>query len=863
MNWESLYRIVEEARKLDPALRDAFLKAECTDDDELLETAQSLLSIGVEEDFINPPFEDPAQSFGGGLDGRVFGEFLLISEIARGGMGVIYKGIQKGLNRPVAVKILPRIQRSNAEVFERFQREAQAASKVQHPHAVPVLAAGDTGGIAWFAMPLVEGHDLATELNSQREGKASAIWPAFVRGDYVAHAAAQIAGVAEALQHIHEQGIIHRDIKPRNLLLNLQGQLSVVDFGLAKVMELETITEVGAVQGTPYYMSPEQARAMKHPVDFRTDVYSLSVVLFEMLSLKRPYDGDSFNDIIGKIASGTHLSLRKANPRTPRDLITICEKGMSLLPSNRYTTAGELAEDLRRFSRFEAITARPAPWRYRLYRYYRGNRKVVTAALLAIALAAGWFGASRWQAKRIKLANWNVALTAVLEPNPAVEEFRQAARALSELQANGTVPSSLGKVHTEAAAILKAEEQRRLEVIRESYSKGKGVGTFEAFGETFLQPKQTQPLIEGLLFAQESYTTFPDNAELAEASGFQAILPKLSFSLSPRSAPAAFNSEAIVRAYLMDPISYIYGPATVLGTTPIESQAIAPGEWRFTVEAPGVGFGEYDRYISWDDDRIEISATILETPEVAQVMTLIQPVGGEFPTDNLPATDTQENHGYHEGPVPLDNYWIDTAAVSNGEYFEFVRLTGIAPPMPWQLASEDIEFNGDWRSLPVEDVGDLWLRLPVTGVAILHAQSFAEFHGKRLVSHYEMEYAARGSDMRLYPWGNGVQPVGFLANVDRGKLPPRKNWRERYRQWLGMILPVNASGHQHPPFGLFHTYGNIAYATWGPSVKRQGQRLVLNPAERFVFGVSATDPLQSFPEADHDIQGWTQSTFFN
>jgi len=728
--------------------------------------------------------------------------------------------------------------------------------------SVPVLAAGDTEGIAWFAMPLIEGHDLGSELAAQRSDSKQAIWPAFEHSNYIAQVVEQIAGVADALHHIHSQGIIHRDIKPRNLLLNRNGQLLIVDFGLARLTDLEAITDPEAVQGTPYYMSPEQARALKFPIDHRTDVYSLCVVLFELLCLRRPFEGDSMDAVIGNIASGTHVSLRKANPRVPRDLVTICEKGMALQPSKRYASAKNLAEDLNRFLRLEAIQAKPAPLAERVYRRLRAHRRKVVAGLVLLGLALGWSGASYWQAKKAREMEWKAGLEAVLQDRPSEHDLRRAGEILAHMEAMNSVPSGLIDLKRSAQAAWEAERDRRTTQIKELYQEGSGGEPYQVRDRFVRLSRQIGPLLKGLLLAQKSAAAFPGVESVEQAAGIEAIYARVSIFVDSTSDPAALGSPAVAYATSMDPLSGLYEESIALGPLPIEGLPIRPGEWRFCVDVPGVGFGEYDRSITWETVDFEIQARILPSETVHAGMVEIQPLRGRFPSTDPATGKPAETVSYPDGDILMADYWVDEAALSNEEYWTYMQATGAQAPMSWRRCFDDGVFPGDWRALPVEEVGDRWLQLPVTGLSIFQAQACAEYYGKRLLGHYEQEYAGRGPEMLLLPWGVGDPPEGMFANVGVPKDPDAKHDREKYRQVLSHLVPVREPGYRHPPFDLFHTWGNIRYFTWAPVVIQFASRIQPQPGTRLTFGAGFQSTKADFSEADHGTADLSESYWY-
>ncbi|MEQ8767242.1 MAG: serine/threonine-protein kinase, partial [Planctomycetota bacterium] len=333
--------------------------------------------------------EPRARPSGGGA-GRVVADYRLIREIGRGGMGVVYEAEQISLGRRVALKLLPSGLLATSRQVERFRREAAAVAKLRHPGIVPIYTTGELDGIHFFAMELVEGISLDREIESRRAEQDED--PREARDDTpspTARISEIVARVAEALQYSHDQGIIHRDVKPHNILLDRSGLPRLVDFGLAKDDEAGSLSVSGDLVGTVHYMSPEQLLAKSHLVDHRTDVYSLGVVLYELLTLQLPFQGRSAQEILVKINTREPKSIRKLNPRVARDLETICSKAMSKDPNGRYATAGELAADLRRFLRLEPIQAKPPGRLERTLKWARREPARALAAALAALLLLG------------------------------------------------------------------------------------------------------------------------------------------------------------------------------------------------------------------------------------------------------------------------------------------------------------------------------------------------------------------------------------------------------------------------------------------------------------------------------------------
>ena len=394
MNGESSKRareIVEEALGLTGSTRSDFLDRACAGDSDLRAHVDRILSrAGTDPEFLEPPSPEqpPAQP--------ALGEFELTRELGRGGMGVVYLARQDRLNREVAVKVLAANPSTSEIDIERFHREARATASLRHPGIVQVFADGKVDDTHWFAMEYVQGHDLYRELELQKAGEVLESDRPFLprpgEPDHATRIARLCADVADALQHAHEHGLVHRDVKPQNLLLQPDGRVQIGDFGLVRDESLGSITRSGEVAGTPYYMSPEQARVRQAVVDHRTDIYSLGVVLYELATHHRPFEGKTNADVITKIRDAEPRMPRTWNNRVPRDLQTICMKAMDKDPRLRYGTAREMCEDLTRFLSHEAIVARPPTALERTRRWCLRHR--VRIGAVALVGAALWMGAS-------------------------------------------------------------------------------------------------------------------------------------------------------------------------------------------------------------------------------------------------------------------------------------------------------------------------------------------------------------------------------------------------------------------------------------------------------------------------------------
>ena len=361
------------------------------------------------------------------------GDYLLLRLVGSGGMGIVYEAIQESLGRHVALKTLPHQQLSDPTRLERFRREARAAARLHHTHIVPVFGVGEHDGLHYYTMQFIRGQGLDTVLfevkrirnepseasaangpagqgssvtlawglrtgrfqgeREQRDGPpgtgVSQIDPgkapdverptshsatSVVRSDLSEQGGTQYlrsvvrigVDVADALEYAHKEGILHRDIKPSNLMLDAQGQVWITDFGLAKAQDSDELTRTGDIVGTLRYMAPERFNGWSDP---RSDVYALGATLYELLALRPAFDESDRVKLIDQVLRGSPTPLRQLDRRVPRDLETIVEKALAREPGDRYPTAGQLAEDLRRFAEGRPILARRFSLIERVWRF--------------------------------------------------------------------------------------------------------------------------------------------------------------------------------------------------------------------------------------------------------------------------------------------------------------------------------------------------------------------------------------------------------------------------------------------------------------------------------------------------------------
>src|SRR2546423_3919700 len=308
-----------------------------------------------------------------------FGDYKLLEEIGRGGQGVVSRAWQKSLNRTVALKVIGLGPWATEAHLKRFRREAEAAASLEHPCIVPIHEVGERDGSCYFSMKFVEGGQL--DAVAKREAMP------------VRRAVELIAKVARTVHYAHEHHILHRDIKPGNILLDQKGEPHLTDFGLARLVETEsTVTRTVEVLGTPSYMAPEQAVGNNAQLTAATDVYGLGAVFYQLLTGHPPFAGGTTYETIRLVLDTEPRQPRLWNPKIDRDLSTICLKCLEKDPKRRCSSALALAEDLERWLKHEPILARRTGLVTRGRKWVRRNptSALLAVALVALAAATGW-----------------------------------------------------------------------------------------------------------------------------------------------------------------------------------------------------------------------------------------------------------------------------------------------------------------------------------------------------------------------------------------------------------------------------------------------------------------------------------------
>ena len=449
------------------------------------------------------------------------GDFRIVREIGRGGMGVVYEAEQMSLGRRVALKVLPFASVLDSRQLQRFKNEAQAAASLHHTHIVPVYSVGCERGVHYYAMQYIEGQTLAEAIgelriadcglqidkdgpstiadNPNSEFRNSQFPTQPIAGlstsrgassqEFFRSVARLGVEVAEALDYAHQQGVVHRDVKPMNLILDEHGEPWIADFGLARIAGSgASLTLTGDLLGTLRYMSPEQASAERAITDHRTDIYSLGVTLYELLTLEPAFAAGSRDELLRRIASEEPRPPRRLNSAVPLELETIVLKAMAKQPSNRYATAQALADDLRRYLLDQPILARRPTSLERLRKWSRRHKSLVasvsistlaTLLLAVVALAISYVTITREQKRTAEALDDAKAgrAAAAAQREQADDNLRQALAAMDQML-SGVSKEELGEVSQ--------SEPLRRRLLEDALG----------FYKVFLQQRSTNPVLQ-------------------------------------------------------------------------------------------------------------------------------------------------------------------------------------------------------------------------------------------------------------------------------------------------------------------------------------------------------------------------------
>jgi len=840
--------------ELPPEQRASYLDQACGSDRELRTYVEKLLAHDSDDSFLQPPVAPAAP----GRLPEIIGDFRLLRKIGQGGMGTVYEVEQISLQRKVALKVLPAHLSFSDESIRKFQREAEAGGRQSHPGIVAVHAVGEHGGFHYIAQELVgDGTTLQDRLEELRQtGEPPS--------GYFRQVAQLIAEVAAALQQAHNSGVIHRDIKPSNILIVDRWTPKVTDFGLARVEDALALSRTGELAGTPYYMSPEQAMSKRIGIDRRTDIYSLGVTLYEMLTLKRPFEGDSSQEILKKIMLVDPADPHRTNPRVPRDLSVICLKAMEKLPSRRYQSMDEFGADLARFHRGDVILARPAGIGTRLLKHVKRNPVVSTAAGVAfLSVMALLLYVLLWSYPQIRQER-NVAESR-LEEITRLSDMKR----LDDLRAEAKV---LWPAHPESVPALKAWLVRadqllgRLEEHRQRLAtlRGRALSNDQ---ETVRRDRETHPKwieaqeLKGSVIGHREQVEYLEGvkrgvyptgikASLLSSIDWPGNIAELEEWISRLEQAAqerrTWNFENVETQWQHDALARLVSGLEELED--VEQGLVTGVENRLaiaeTVEQRSIG----DHHSAWD----EVRRSVAEDP-VYEGLDL-KPQLGLVPIGRDPNSKLWEFVHLQTGEAPVrgEDGRLEIKE-ETGLVFILVpggRFTmGSNPPTSDNPAgSPNVDPRARWNDIPTHEVTitpyflskyemtqGQWQRFTgenpsfwqpgvnyglnvVTFLNPVDQVSWTDCHqtltclGLRLPSDAEWEYATRAGTTTIWWTGNDEQSLAGAVNLCDSHYWTTAGQRGRAcEQWLddGWLCTAPVGSYRPNPFGLHDTAGNV------------------------------------------------------
>ncbi len=754
-------------------------------------------------------------------DARRLGPFQLLARIGTGGMAEVFRARDSRDERVVALKALHVHLAQSANLMERFRRESHAIQELRHPHVVPVWDAGEAEGRPYLAMELAE-ESLGGRL---RRGPLP-----------VADACRLVADIADGLAFVHDEGVIHRDVKPENILLFADGSARLADFGIA-LMQESRLTRTGQLFGTPAYMSPEQVLAQRAPVDHRTDIFSLGIVLYECLTQRRPFDGPTEPDIVYQISFRSPAPLRQLNPDVPRDLEVICLKALEKSPHDRYATAAEMAADLGRFLDHQTIRARPPTLGRRLRRWAERHRTAVTTAVLALLAVAAALAISAWlhdSSSREHTANEARAIAQSL-PWSELGQGRgtgdMRADCLRLVGARDQLVAQRDALDADQEAVL-AEITARLATLLDRLLAEGHIALAAAGAPGANAAEHIASLLRADDFFRQAEQLAPEDDRVVQLSSQVAVHPRLGVEATDREGRPV-PAQVAVRP--IDPVRGLVGGRTELGLAPITGHALPPGLWRVVVTFPDGSFTEFTRTLDLAG-RADLGAR--QPPPVDALLERMARIEGTTFTHPANPASPHPNEGV---PVTLPGFWIDRHEVSNGDYRAFLEATSFdRQPL-------------SWASLPEVEVPDDWDDLPVSDVSVEDMRAYAEWAGKRLPTQAEWALAARGTTGRLTPWEDPSLSIADGAQLaDDATYGKWGSGAERLQNYLDHVEPVDTRPEGRSPDGCHHLLGNVAEAT-DSHVSRRLDDVTwsTDPDQREVSGGSWRNDARFFDLSDH------------
>lgn len=791
----------------------------CNGDRELREILEGMLCSAQESTQGNDHFlSSPLETVGEPAIPDRMGDYEILSEVGRGGMGIVYRARQISLPREVAIKVLPNSWCQSKRSIDRFHLEARTLARLEHPGIVTIFAEGVDGDVHYFAMEFIRGPNLAEIICARKAPAGSLSQPeleAHAKSlDQPVRIAEIVAGAAEALQRAHDAGVVHRDVKPSNLFLTDNGKLKVGDFGMVLDEQDGAVSQTGELRGSPFYMSPEQVAGDTGRIDGRTDVYSLGVVLFELLTQSRPFGGDSAVEIMRRVEAGNAPRVRTLVRNAPPDLAIICEVAMAKDPGERYASASEMALDLRRAIALEPIKASRLPSRVRVLRWAKRHRAVLAtsaALILAVSMTSAFFLLSK-RTSRLLADDLNALVVMTLNWEPGHETAGAIRGSIDRLEGRISEFSP-----AQRAAFMGVKEKAAV-AAEIAASSGMDLMDFAKRRSTGVRPWEFQS--DDLL---EAAARINDAGQLSGDSGLvKRLLEDKAKQTWPIEISPAFegqNEEFTILLREIDPVLTTMGPSIPLGHD-LLSVRTAPGLYCLTVQPAGCSPMDFVRLVRFGEEIPPLVVHPRPLEDQRSDMILVKPEPVTYPRVDAEAPPI------HGRELVIGPYWLDKYEVCNGDYHEFVEAFPERAPALWTLDT----YKASWADKPV--------------VGVLHADAtaYAEWRGKRLPTLAELIYAGRGKEGRLYPWTEAKVVEAYLGNCSLTEakfddsLPPLDAVLKSY---LDSAAPVDSHPEAATAAGFHHLMGNVEELTCSFEVMRTSESTLRTSLDaHYIFGGS-------------------------